>query len=67
VRVLAVAAVVVGALIAATAVVLFVAAIWTVGPDSSRLAGTAAVVLFVGGVLGVTGVAWLDLNPRREP
>lgn len=46
-------------LLVLTAVGLTIAGIWTVGPDSERLGGTAVVLFFVGMPLGFGGVGLL--------
>lgn len=43
--------VITGMMLMVVAVVLFLAAIWTYGPNSGRLAGTAAALGIVGGLL----------------
>ena len=60
------AAIALGVLLMAAAVVLFVISIWTVGPNAGRVAGTGGVSLAVGFVLVFFGAMWLDFNGEHK-
>lgn len=53
---------VVAALLLVSAIVCGIAAIWVIGPNSGRLAGTALVSGFSALLLGICAGAWEDLS-----